>query len=220
MGAQSRWRLGRLIAGQQVVEGRAQSVDIRALVCGANRLILLWGRITWGEGERRANGLRPARIQLCQPEIHQHWLARTDAQFDIGGLDITMDDWHRLLMQRGGRVADRDDPIKHLRFAKWAACFANVVDGNIFERLPVDIIHDEIEAAVFLKDRIGRNEVRVPHVEQKLRFEPELSARVQIAAKRLFERAIMVQHCILGAVDVAESTAAYVPLYQISALRQ
>jgi hypothetical protein len=30
----------------------------------------------------------------------------------------------------------------------------------------------------------------------------------------------MVQHCILGAVDVAESTAAYVPLYQISALRQ
>ena len=66
-----------------------------------------------------------------------------------------MNNRHRLLMERDCGVADRDDPVKHLRLAEWTACFADMVDGDIFERLPIDVIHDEIQAIVFLEDRIG-----------------------------------------------------------------
>ena len=60
----------------------------------------------------------------------------------------------------------------------------------------------------------------MPYIEQELRFESKLATRVQVAAKRLFQGAIVTQHRILRAIDVAESATANISLNQVAALQQ
>lgn len=54
------------------------------------------------------------------------------------------------------------------------------------------------------------------YVEQEFGFELKLPTRMQVTAERFFERAIVMQHRVLRAVDVAESAAANVALNQIA----
>ncbi len=196
------YALHRLIAGEQLIHGSAQGVDIRAGI-RAPHAILLWRGISGGDGPGAQGGLKRRVGHFDQPEIDQHHFPfRGNA--NIGRLNIAVQDRRLAIVQIGQCVGDLADPID--RFVNRHPLLA-VKDGS--QVLTLHEIHHQVLPLSGDREVIGHaRQVRMRQVGQHRGFTRKLALRLVGGIQVFFNRARPAQVDIPGFVNGSKTTPA------------
>src|SRR5262245_10697149 len=120
-------------------------------------------------------------------------------------------------MQRLRRLTDRNHPVEHLRLRQGASSAADVLDGDVFERLSFDVVHDQIEACSLLEMRVCPDEIGVSSVEQDLGFDAKLALGGGVSIEGFLYGACMAHVQIARTIDMREAATANVGFDAITA---
>ena len=130
--------------GEQVIECRAEAVDIRpGAGLSTSGVLFGWG-VAFGAGfADKGEGLVGAgEMFFGDAKVHQHGIA-SGRDDDIRGLDIAMEDGGHARVQVVEGVADGEGPAEQLLLWERATAVAHELLVEIFA---VYEVHDEIEA--------------------------------------------------------------------------
>ena len=152
---------GRHPAGQQVVEGGAQSVQVGTGL-GLPLTIVLRRGIALGAHLCRVGGLARL-VEAGDAKINQPDCAMP-VNHDVGRFQVTVDDGRALGVEVGQHVAQLFRPAQH------------VVHGQrptgpiqpLLQRLALDESHDQKVLACFLKEVNGQRQVGVAQIEEQV----------------------------------------------------
>jgi hypothetical protein len=142
-------------AAEQLVEGRAQAVDVAAAVEASDLAPGLLGRHVGGGPEDGA-GDRSARVvdRTRQPEIDDVGMPASVGvarDHDVGGLHVAVDEPQRVRRVDGvGHLGHDADDL-----------FLGHPRGRLAERGAVDVLHRDVRTTVQLADLVDLADVRV-----------------------------------------------------------
>ena len=197
-------------AGDHLVDDRAEGEDVGAGV-GVARLELL-GRHVRHRAEQRplfrqrlllrgVVGAERLRLVLRQAEV-EHLRPRL-REHDVARLEIAMDDAEAV---RGvERAGDVD------RHAERLAQRQRPARDRVGERLPFEVLHDQVVDAVLMADVVERADVRMVQPRDRARLAVEalaqLRARGEMRGQDL-DGDVAVETRVAGAIDLAHAAGA------------
>ena len=133
------------------------------------------GLVTVGDCDF-CDGFRTGIEGLREPEV-QHLHGAVDADLDVGGLQIAMDD--PVLVRGAKRLGDL------LRDRQCLIDWNRALCNSVGERRPLDQFHDKRLHSVCLLQAIDMGDVRMIEGGEDLRFSPETSEAVRVRRERI-----------------------------------
>ncbi len=218
-GAGARQRIDRGGAGQQVIEGRAQAIEVAARV-GAGALHLfergVVARVAEDARVGVGGGVRLRGQALRQPEVEEHDLAAR-RELEVLRLDVAVDDGRLVRVQVVERVEQLVGPAQRVRRREGAA-FALL--EQLREVGALDELHDEELAGLFDEVVAHFRQRGVAQVVQEVRLALEGFAQGGVVEEGLLDGDRAAEALVGGDEDGAHAAVADLSGHAVAVLEK
>ena len=151
------------MACEQLVQGRAQAVDI-CLLCRLRLAILFWGGVAGGAERAGILGLSWLEV-ACNAKVDQLWLT-LQVDHDVAWLKVSIDNRRYLTVKVPKHIADALGPVDDGIFEKWFAL--SFFMEHVVQVVPLHVLHDQIVIEAFAEVVGDSNDVPVFQIAQDL----------------------------------------------------